>query len=169
MPETEIETVDIEAEIEQLEDVLSHVGNVHDNAVRVAKHLMEEGESLFARQLIVRVMCHDIDKFFGNAWLYMRKGAKPSQRLTQAVEGHAALHPHHPQHHDSIHAMSDLDIAEMACDWASRAKEQGTSIWEWIDGQAMERFDFKKTDEVYSKIVRFTKMIFDPQFKKATK
>jgi hypothetical protein len=162
-------TNSVEEDLEQLDDVLTHIENVRDNAIRVAKHLMEEDEGLFARQLVVRALQHDLDKFFGNAWTYMRKGAKPSQKLTQAVEGHSALHGHHPQHHDSIHSMSDLDIAEMACDWAARSKEQGTSIWEWIEGPAMERFGFKKSDPVYSKIAKYTKMIFDPQFKKVKK
>jgi hypothetical protein len=161
-----VEADTLDDDLEHLTDVLTHIENVRDNAIRVAKHLMEEQECLFARQLVVRALQHDIDKFFGNAWLYMRKGAKPSQKLTLSIDGHACLNAHHPQHHDSIHHMSDLDICEMACDWAARAKEQGTSIWEWIDGDAMERFSFKKSDPVYAKIVRYTKMIFDPQFKR---
>ena len=51
--------------------------------------------------------------------------------------------------------MPDVYLAEMVCDWASRSAEFGTSLHDWIDGGAMERFGYKKNDKTYKKINSF--------------
>jgi hypothetical protein len=53
----------------------------------------------------------------------------------------------------------------MVCDWKARSSEFGSSLNEWVEGEAMKRFDFTKNSKVHKEINFFMKLLIDPQFK----
>jgi hypothetical protein len=60
--------------------------------------------------------------------------------------------------------MPRLYLAEMVADWKARSSEKGTALREWVDGEAMKRFGFKKGDAAYAAISEFAYMLCDPPF-----
>jgi hypothetical protein len=77
----------------------------------------------------------------------------------RATTHHIISNPHHPEYHDSdaighekdtvdrpveAFKMSNMDIAEMVCDWAAMSREQGSGLKDWFDQNLDVRWKFGK-------------------------
>ena len=72
-----------------------------------------------------------------------------------ASKHHVTTNRHHPEYHDDISDMTDIDIIEMVCDWAAMAIELGEgSARGWADKNVGSRWKFtpEQTDLIYSTI-----------------
>jgi hypothetical protein len=151
-------------DLEKVESILRHVRNVQDNAILIAKKLIEKGEVVTGKLLITNSLSHDLSKFHGIEWDDLSKSTKNKSKLSVAISNHNRCNPHHPEFWPSIHEMPRVYVAEMAADWKSRSEEFGTSIRQWIDEKATERFSFKKSDKIYEEIMEFVDMICEKPF-----
>lgn len=151
----------------RVQDHLEHLAAFFDSAKHLAMKLFDEGEIDLGRLLLANSLNHDRSKLFGVEWEVIILGNK-TELLKTAVEQHNHTNEHHPEYFGSIHKMDDVHIAEMVCDWRSRSSKFGTSLRDWIDQEATERYQFTKTDPVYAKIMRFVAMILDEPYKRLT-
>jgi len=75
-----------------------------------------------------------------------------------AFEHHYANNSHHPEYHNHLDEMTDIDLIEMVCDWTAMAQELGQdngSAKAWADKMIGERFSFPtgtRVDFIYEKI-----------------
>jgi hypothetical protein len=150
--------------------IVRHIRNVQENCIILGEKLIDKGEFDMGRRLIENGFRHDSSKFSGIEWEYMDhyQGGKDTTKLKLAVEQHGKTNPHHPEYWSSIHAMPDLYLAELACDWKARSQEFGTSLTDWINDTALDRFKFKKDDEVYKKIMEYVEMLCEKPFVQQT-
>lgn len=149
----------------RIQDHLSHLADLHQASIRLGMKLIEDGEIDFGRILMANCFKHDHSKFFGVEWDVIVLRNRP-ELLALAVEQHNHSNPHHPEYWGSIHNMDDVHLAEMVCDWKARSSKFGTSLKDWINSEAMDRYKFKRSDEVYDKIMRFVSMILDEPYKR---
>jgi len=110
-------------DIQHVHDLIEHIRRVRDNGIKLGLYLMENGELSLGIRLIASVHRHDTTKFFGVEFQHMRKGVKPSKKLSLAVtaHNHSDLNTHHPEACGGIHCMDRLNVAEMICDWKARS------------------------------------------------
>lgn len=149
---------------DQIDDILRHIKTVQSFMVELGKRLIESGRTDEGKRLIAKSLTHDQSKFSGIEWEYLHKPktmkVKPTL-LKMAVDHHAQTNDHHPQFWGSIHNMPDLSICEMVCDWCARSSQCGSSVTEWVQKEATERFIFDKNDPVYDKIMDYLSIILD--------
>jgi len=124
----------------------------------------------FRDELLERGRVHDASKFgaeerLSYIWLtesfYRSARQEPfdyppaiQRMVKQGVRAHYAANRHHPEFHDDVDAMTDVDLAEMVCDWTAMAQELGEgggSARSWAMRKIGRRFRFgtSKTEEVY--------------------
>ena len=154
--------------IKKLEDLVRHIQGVQDNCLLLGKRLIENGEFELARTLIANSMQHDASKFRGIEWDYFGESNVGGDMLIHAVKQHNRTNPHHPEYwteNGGIHKMPKVYLLEMICDWKQRSSEFGTSLIEYIDLNATNRFSFTKDDAVYQTIIHYVNMILDKPFK----
>jgi hypothetical protein len=153
-------------DIERIHQLMRHIQGVQENCLILGEKLMGEGRFNFAKILIARGFAHDNSKFFGIEYDYLSGDDSDKEKLKLAIVQHNRTNPHHPEYWDGgIHEMPDIALAEMIADWKTRSEERGTSLVEWIEDEAMKRFNFTKNDPVYEKIMTFVKMLVAPPLK----
>src|SRR5580700_10970188 len=119
----------ITLELCKVRAILRHIRNVQENCLLLGEKLIERGESLLGRKLIIHGFRHDGSKFFGIEWDQMAPGQNQEQmpaaklRLRLAIAHHNGTNDHHPEFWTSIHEMPRLAVAEMVCDWKARSEE----------------------------------------------
>src|SRR4051812_34514882 len=99
------------SDLEHLDDIVTHLTAFHQCAVKMAKKLMAEGRTPFACLLLKRAYCHDADKFNRFEWKHLRRGGDETPEFDEARIRHVDRNPHHPEYHESIHEMAELDVA----------------------------------------------------------
>jgi hypothetical protein len=155
------------AEFDRIMKIVSHVQEVQRNCIILGERLSAKGEFKLARQLIANGFLHDNSKFFAVEFEGLEPSNPDQKELQLAIRQHNQSNMHHPEYWDGgIHGMPRVEIAEMVCDWKGRSSEQGTSLRDWIHNEAMKRYKFKSSDEVYKTIMEFVGMLCDPPFKK---
>jgi hypothetical protein len=149
--------------IEKIKKLTEHIGFVRMNCEKLGMKLIELGDEATGIELIARGHRHDNSKFYRTEWEYLWPDT-PSDKFREAHDWHVKLNDHHPECHYGIHKMSKAALAEMVCDWKSRATETGTCLMDWIDTKALERFKFTKQDQVYEDIVHFVNLLCEKPF-----
>lgn len=150
--------------------ITRHIRNVEDNCLILAEKLIANGEIDLGKQLVTNGFVHDISKFRGIEWDSIIPGQSSENvedktlKLKLAINNHNHTNPHHPEYWGSIDKMPIVFVAEMACDWKSRAEEFGTSLRDWIDEKATKRWNFTKEDKIYKEIMRFVDMLCEKPF-----
>lgn len=141
---------------------------------RVIKYMKQlEGYSdLTHDELIERAQLHDQDKYSSRemalpyCWVteYHRQnneGEVDSETQRQydlakdATGRHVEQNLHHPEAHQSIEDMSQLDLAEMVADWSAMAEELGEgNARGWADQNIGSKWEFtdKQKDFIYGAI-----------------
>ena len=157
--------------IDRVNKILSHIEGVRNNCEKLGKKLIDLGSVQLGLRLIANGLIHDNSKFSATEWdnLDHFTGVKEDGdrvKLDLAISQRNRTNPHHPEcWPGGIVYMPDVYLAEMVCDWASRSAEFGTSLHDWIDGGAMERFGYKKNDKTYKKINYFVGLLLDKPFR----
>lgn len=155
---------EIQETLNKIDELLRHIENVRENCEVLGKKLIEGGEIELGKRLIVNGLKHDTSKFDGVEWLYLNDDTAKT-KLELAVAQHNSTNAHHAEHWLGIENMPRIALAEMVCDWSSRAAEFGTSLREWVDEGAAKRFGYKKGDRVYRAIMEFVDLLHDKPFK----
>jgi poly-gamma-glutamate capsule biosynthesis protein CapA/YwtB (metallophosphatase superfamily) len=57
---------------------------------------------------------------------------------------------------------------EMVCDWKARSNEFGTSLQDWIENSAADKYGYTVDSEVYRRILYYTDILCDKPFKQVT-
>lgn len=160
-------------EFEKIRRIANHIRHVQDNCLLLAENLAEQGELKLARHLVAQSMEHDQTKFYGQEYEILGMAGvdkSPQAELVWAITQHNEANEHHPEHWDGgIHAMPRCYLAEMIADWKSRSAEKGTSLMNWIHGEAMKRYSFNKRDKVYRTIIEFANILCEPAFQPVKK
>lgn len=124
------------------------------------KYVYENCRLLAARypELIYRGKLHDISKYgeyeyipyIWMTWKYkMKNDGKvfeyPSNTLEtsveMAVDHHYKSNRHHPEFHENSNDMTEIDIAEMVCDWYAMSMEFGDDVKKWAN-KSIKRYRF---------------------------
>lgn len=146
--------------VEHLSNLTRHIDLVREACELLGDRLIEKGENEIAIQLIARGYKHDNSKFHGLEWEFLHQGGDIAEEdLKVAQQAHILNNDHHPEFWDSIKLMPRVALAEMVCDCYARSQEFGTSLRDWIDEKALEKYHFKKSDEVYSTIMEFVDLL----------
>lgn len=167
--ESEISVEDKDNYRKKLFSIIRHVHNVDEAACLLVEQLIstatEREDMEFARRLYQRVRKHDLSKFEGIEWEFLHRGEENEKLLKIAINQHQQSNDHHPQYFvGGISQMSDLQLAEMVCDWYARSKEMGTGLREYIKEKATARFGFSTRTKIYQKIKKFVDLLLDEQF-----
>lgn len=151
--------------LEKIRTLTRHITNVQQNCNLLGEKLIENDEFDFAKLLISSGLLHDNSKFHGMEWDMLTTENTDPISLKLSVGQHNKSNTHHPEYWGGIKKMPRIAIAELVCDWKERSSEFGTSLLEWIENNAMQRFDFNKNDDVYKEIMYFVNLLVDKPFK----
>lgn len=152
---------------EHLENLLRHIKLVQEAAYIMGTRLIKGDRFEFGKALIQRGFVHDSSKFQGIEWEYLHVGPDvPEDKLRQAITQHVTTNDHHPEFWGGISKMPEICVAEMCCDWMARAQEFGTSIHDWVEGKAIDKFKIKRDGKQHKSILKFIKLLTPDPFKK---
>jgi hypothetical protein len=145
-----------------------HIGDVQRNCRILGERLIASGEGDLGLRLIANGMFHDASKFHGIEWEFLRyqtsEAVEPAS-LKMAIAHHNKTNAHHPEFWTGgAKSMPPVAVAEMICDWKARSGELGSSLLDWINGEAPRRFGYSKRDRVHKDIIRFATMLLDKPF-----
>lgn len=156
-------------DIDRIQRLMRHIHGVQENCMILAERLMENGEFKLAKTLVANSFLHDNSKFFGAEWDHLSIENPDKAALKLAIMQHNHTNKHHPEYWDGgIKGMPRIYLAELVCDWKTRSEERATSLMEWVNDEAMKRFNFTKDDVVYGTIMMFVKMLVAPPLKSWT-
>lgn len=148
-----------------LDNLLRHKELVKDAAILLGKRLMETGKSELGRQVIIRGYTHDMSKFLGVEWEYLHAGNDvPKDELSRAIRQHQCFNSHHPEYWGGMEFMDQVSVGELVCDWYARAQEFGTSLREWIKGQANGRFHIEACSQQKIWLDEFVDLLLEDAF-----
>jgi hypothetical protein len=164
--------IKIEEALANVRGIIRHIRNVQDNCILLGEKLIELGDIELGKNLIANGLRHDTSKFGGIEYEYMaplfakKESGEDTKKmkLKMAISHHNQTNFHHPESWESIHSMPKLFVGEMVADWKSRSEEFGSSLRDYIQNQAMKRFNFNEKDEVYKQIMYFVDMICEKPF-----
>lgn len=152
---------------QQIEDLLGHVERVRANGRALARELLAEGRSNFARLLLLRVHVHDASKFAGVEWEWMHRGPDTAgPELEAAIRQHQNTNDHHPEYWGGMANMPEICVAEMCCDWLARSQEFATDLKAYITTTAVERYGLDKAPMQRRWIQNFVGMLLPEKFAK---
>lgn len=144
-----------------LQKTWNHIRHVQDLAWEMGNELIRQDKENLGRSLIHNSLSHDKSKFVGIEWEHLVRG---DELLNECIRHHNQTNPHHPEYWGGIQNMPDVYLAEMICDWVARSFELGTSVRDWIDKNASEKFGYNLNDEIYKKIKYFLDLIVEKPF-----
>ncbi len=140
----------------------------HINRVAKFMKMLKGFHNFSTKELKERARSHDEDKYTDTdlilpyIWVteYHRinnKEGSVSDELQEqydlantAMGKHVEKNPHHPEAHSSPKNMTDLDLAEMVCDWSAMAEELGEgSPRGWADKNIGSKWKFSKKQEKF--------------------
>ena len=156
-------------DLEKITILLRHIRHVQDNCLILGTKLIQSGQNELGRKLIANSMIHDNSKFYGIEWQELTVVDKMTKMTAAAIFQHNSINLHHPEAWEGIKNMPLLYLAEMVCDWSSRSAESGSSLRDWVNGAAMERFGFNEKDEVYKNISFYVDLLVDKPFESKVK
>lgn len=151
--------------MEHLDNLVRHISLVRDACVLLGKRLMKQGRITFGRLLIARGFVHDATKFYGIEWDYLHAGPDVEPKMLElAIKQHVTTNEHHPEYYEGFHNMVELSVAEMVCDWFARATEFGTGLRDWIEEEAITKYNIDVKSEQYGWLVNFVNLLLEDSF-----
>lgn len=155
-----------DTDIEHLEGVLRHIGNVRENCELLGKRLIDNDEEALGIQLIGLGLIHDHSKIRNSVeFKFIRGELKGTPEFDAAATSHITSNPHHPEYWSGIENMPDIYLAEMVCDWAARSSEFGNDLRDWIKDKATKKYEFSTCGATYKAIKKYVDLLLDPAFK----
>lgn len=150
--------------ISKVEKLLRHISNVQEACELLGRKLIIKGEIELGVQLIALGQIHDNSKWFGIEWDFIVSTPEFNEMAKLAAQHHNRTNKHHPEFWGNINLMPRLYIAEMCCDWLSRANEFGTNVWEYVKEKAIPRYEISPNGKVYKWIKEFFDMLLEKPF-----
>jgi hypothetical protein len=155
--------------IERINYVDRHIKNVKDNCFLLGIEIIKRGEIELGHKLIANGIIHDASKFSGIEFEYLSKEIPTEEnaklKMKMAIHHHQKTNPHHIEYWSGgIKEIPKVYLCECICDWKSRSEEFGTNLREWIDEEALKRWDFTKDDDVYKEIMEFVDILCPKPF-----
>jgi hypothetical protein len=155
----------MEEDIVHLNNVLRHIANVRESCRLLGDRLIERGEKQVGIELIGLGQIHDYSKIHNqNEFKYLRESCYGTTEFGSALLSHISTNSHHPESWGSIREMPRVYMAEMVCDWKSRASEFGTDISDWVKQKATLKFQFTTKSKVYREIKELFGILLDRTF-----
>ncbi len=148
---------------QKLDAILKHLKMVESNTQALAKKLIDTNKS-FALKLVAAGRKHDLSKLNDFEFDNLNDDA-PADVFDAALKMHRKRNSHHPEYHNSIHDMSELNIAEMVCDCVARGQEFGTDSRVWFSKSATKKYGFKMSDPAGKLITKYLNLLLTPVFK----
>lgn len=158
----------LEDKLEQLNDIMTHVGFVVQAGHKLVKELFILGEDDDALQLLERILVHDTSKSYKDEFYGMSQYSKAVESLKDpniskvndgkmvAIKLHWERNDHHPEYWTNdelpnnltaddpleVDDMPKYAIMEMCCDWYSRSLQFGTNVMDFYNIRAKKRWNF---------------------------
>lgn len=150
---------------EHIDNLVRHIDLVRNACILLGKRLIRDGQKEFGRLVIAKGFEHDVSKFYGIEWDYMHAGPDvEKEKLNLAIHQHTRTNQHHPEYWGGVESMPPIAIAEMTADWYARSQEFGTSLRDWINNTAIERFKISKDSDEYKLIVKYVDILLESSF-----
>ena len=154
--------------ITHLNELCTHKKLLIDSCNKLAVHFLSENEEDLALEIMRRAFVHDISKIskyeFHTADAFDKFNKHThnrhhvfSDKERLFLEEHWRNNRHHPEHWENINDMSDMDIAEMVCDWHSRSVEFEDDLMDYIKYRQENRFKFP--EHLYKRIIEFANIL----------
>lgn len=158
----------IDKRIEHFEELCEHKKILIDSCKVLSIYFLKRGDEDFALQLMKRAFIHDISKlskFEFHAADAFNSFSKNTNTRTHNfskdekifLTEHWKNNKHHPEHWDDVTNMTDIDIAEMVCDWHARSVEFEDDLLDYIEYRQETRFSFP--DTMYSRIMYYANIL----------
>lgn len=158
----------IDKRIEHFEELCEHKKILIDSCKILSVYFLKENKEDFALNLMKRAFVHDISKLSkfefhaADAFDSFSKHTNTRNHNFSNDEKiflheHWKNNKHHPEHWDDVNNMTDVDIAEMVCDWHARSVEFEDNLIEYIEHRQKTRFAFP--DSLYSKIIYYANIL----------
>lgn len=157
---------------EYFDEVLLHKQYVLESGKILSRYLIETGEYDKAVELVNRCTIHDNSKFCKEEMDllisikdkndFMNPNSLLGEEKIKAIELHWKNNSHHPEYHNDIYDMTELDLMEMACDCFARSLEYGTDFLEFILIRQKNRFKFP--EEIFRKYYMYCEVL-DKEYK----
>ncbi len=152
---------------DHIDNLIRHIELVREACTLLGKRLMKSGRVEFGRLLIAKGFQHDVSKFYGLEWDFMHTGKDtPKDKLELAIHQHVSTNSHHPEYHGGIENMPELAVYEMVADWYSRSQEFGTSLRDWINNTAIDKYKIVVDGEVHRWIKKAIDILLEDTFVK---
>lgn len=151
-------------DIEKIDKLIAHIRGVQDNCLILGKKLIEKGDFVLGRNLIVNSMSHDLTKFFGVEYEDLHKDAEKDD-LKVAIHQHNSSNKHHIEFWGNAEKMEDVFIAEMVCDTVTRSQELAVNYLDWLTKEAPKRYKFSKKGKFLKKALYFYNLLIENPFK----
>lgn len=152
-------------DIEKIDKLINHIRSVQNNCIILGKKLIEKGDLINGKMLILNSMSHDISKFSGVEWKDLHKDAE-KEDLKDAIFQHQSCNPHHPEYWPSINDIPEIYCMEFVCDTLSRSQELAEDYLYWLSNIATKKYNFTTKSKFYKKCLKYYNLIIDNPFKK---
>ncbi|MCF8354350.1 MAG: DUF5662 family protein [Melioribacteraceae bacterium] len=150
-----------ELEYKFIERTGAHIKRVIDNGERLCEKFPEISE-----ELRNRIAKHDTSKFGPfefDGYIFVTEKYRPGNQLNitpdiqklmdDAIKNHYKSNRHHPEYHEKVEDMSELDLAEMVCDWAAMSQEMNDKLDKFYYKNALPKHKF--TEEQQKSILKY--------------
>jgi hypothetical protein len=152
---------------EHLDNLVRHIELVREACLLLGKRLMAQGRAEFGRLLVARGFVHDASKFYGIEWDYLHAGPDvPEEELELAIKQHTRTNSHHPEYWGGFENMPEICVAEMVCDWYARAQQFGTGLRQWIETEAIARFQIDVEGERFGWVQQYVDLLLEDSFRR---
>jgi len=157
---------EISGALEKLDQILRHIKLVQDACHLLGRRLIQDGDVQLGLNLIRNSFKHDNSKFYGLEWEHIATAVSDNKDIQQLViYHHRMINDHHPEFWDGIDHMPQVSLAECVCDWYARSTEFATDLREWINKEALDRYDVSKHSKTYKSIKRYVDLLVEKPFK----
>lgn len=150
--------------LDRLDDVCRHIALVRDACVLLGKRLIKSGRVDFGRILIQLGHIHDASKFSGIEWRFLHNENADPIDIETAIEHHRKSNKHHPEFWGGFNNMPEVYMAEMVCDWYARSNEFGTDLKNWIDTEAVLKYNIDTESRKYEQLITFVEILTKNKF-----
>ena len=155
-------------DMEIINELIIHKKYVLDCCLKMAKYLYNNNQEQLGLEIVKRGLIHDNSKLEKEELDGLKKindnnkslkdpNAKISAEVCELLKVHWKNNRHHPEYHQDINKMEEIDIIEMCCDWCARSIQYNTNLMEFVTIRQKTRFHFN--DEIYEKIVKYCNIL----------
>lgn len=164
--ETTTDSGEILSNLKKIRELIRHIRNVQDGAIRIGETCIETGREEFGRNLIANAFKHDQSKFRGLE--YECIGCSEIDDKTfrlLAIKHHQSTNMHHPEYWGGVDMMPEIYLAEMVCDTYARSVEMGTNLRDWWKDIGTKKYELSKNGKSWKLIRKYIDMVLQEEFK----